>query len=408
MDAGRCGQCPPGRRLAAAALAAALVASGCGSSPTSAILDRFDSGEAGGGLIAVGDSRAAFAARDMLALGGTAADAAVAAALVLAVVDPAAAALGGGGACLVHESATGETRALDFLPATPRLAVPGRPAVPVPGSVRGLFLLARGYGRLQWWELVEPAARLARFGTLVDGRLAADLVTAAETLRGDRSVRAVFFDRGAPRAVGQELSQLALAVTLARLARYGPGDFYAGVVAEGLARGAEAAGMSLARSELAAYQARWHEPARVPDLGVVLETVPLPVAAGGPTASLALADAEGLWVACSLGMGGTFGSGRMAESTGVLFAAVPPPGSSWLGGAVPALVREGDDGAVRAAAAGIGADGPGSLLAAVRDGTVPPPASALVACPRGAGGPGPGCEARTEGRGPDTGASALR
>jgi gamma-glutamyltranspeptidase/glutathione hydrolase len=322
----------------------------------------------------------------------------VAAALVLAVVDPAAAALGGGGACLVHVSASGETRALDFLPAIPPSAA-ARPAVPVPGSVRGLFVLASAYGRLQWWELVEPAARLARYGTLVDGRLAADLVTAAETLRGDRSARAVFFDRGAPRAVGQELSQLALAATLARLARYGPGDFYAGGVAEGLARGAEAAGMSLARSELAAYEARWHEPKRVPDHGVVLETVPLPAAAGGPTTSLAVADAEGLWVACSLGMGGAFGSGRMAENTGVLLAAAPRPGSSWLGGAAPALVREGEAGPVRAAGAGIGGDGPGSLLAAVRDGTGPPPAAALVACPRGTGGPA-GCETRAEMRVP--------
>jgi hypothetical protein len=54
MGRGGCGQCPSRHGLVAA-LVAALVATGCTDSTTSALLDRFGSGEAGGGLIAVAD-----------------------------------------------------------------------------------------------------------------------------------------------------------------------------------------------------------------------------------------------------------------------------------------------------------------------------------------------------------------
>ncbi|MDP6954282.1 MAG: gamma-glutamyltransferase, partial [Alphaproteobacteria bacterium] len=151
----------------------ALGVAGCGGSSDNG----FDAylGGVSEGVVSIADGRAAFAARDILALDGTAADAAVAAAMVLAVVDPAAAGLGGGGACLVHDSVAGQTQALDFRP-----AAGGDPAqVAVPGSVRGLFALSRQYGRLEWWQLLEPAAHLARFGSLVDAGLAGDLLADA-------------------------------------------------------------------------------------------------------------------------------------------------------------------------------------------------------------------------------------
>ncbi len=219
------GQCSPWRHRAAG-FAASLVVAACGNTPPLGAglgIDAF-------GLVAVADDRAAFAARDILALGGSAADAAVAAALVLAVVDPAAASLGGGGACLVRDTFAVETLVLDFLPGTPMAATTGLPAA-VPGSIRGLVALSRRHGRLDWWQLIEPAGRLARFGTLVDGGLAADLATAAR-LRDDRSARHIFFADGKPLATGGELTQLALAATLGRLARNGAGDFYAGGVAQ--------------------------------------------------------------------------------------------------------------------------------------------------------------------------------
>ncbi len=362
----------------AAAVALALAVAGCGGSA-----DNGYGAYAGGapeGLVSIADGRAAFAARDILALDGTAADAAVAAAMVLAVVDPAAAGLGGGGACLVHDSLAGETQVLDFRPVAAAAAGEQAKAM-VPGSVRGLFALSRQYGRLEWWQLVEPAARIARFGSLIDAGLAGDLAAAAERLRGDRSVRAIFFADGAPLTTGSEISQLELSATIGRLARNGAGDFYAGGVAGALSRGAAAAGLALERRDLAGFRAVWRRPeSRQVEALTVESAVAIEQAAAAASVGLTVADAEGLWVACALGMGKPFGSARMAETTGVFLAG--PSAGPWLGGAGPLLLRDGDI-VLGIAAQGAGAALP-ALLAAAKDGGAPVGYGAAVLCPSGA------------------------
>ncbi len=360
-----------------AAGAVALAAAGCGGSSDSAF-DAYVDG-APEGLVSIADGRAAFAARDILALDGTAADAAVAAAMVLAVVDPAAAGIGGGGACLVHDSYAGETRLLDFLPAVPAGEADSGKAM-VPGSVRGLFALSRQYGRLEWWQLLEPAARLARFGSLVDAGLAGDLAAAAPRLREDRSVRAIFFDKGAPLTIGGDISQLELSATLGRLARNGAGDFYAGGVAGTLSRGAAAAGLTLERRDLDGFRAVWRAPeSRQLEALSVESAGPIEQPAAAASVGLTVADADGLWVACALGMGSPFGSARMAETTGVFLAG--PSAGPWLGGAGPVLVREGDI-VLGIAAGGAGAALPG-LAAAAKDGGAPLGYGAAVICTGG-------------------------
>lgn len=370
------GQCSGWRRLAAG-LAASLVVAACG--------DTLPLGAGRGqgqpidalGLVAVTDGRAAFAARDILAIGGSAADAAVAAALVLAVVDPAAASLGGGGACLIRDSIAGETLVLDFLPGTPIAATTGLPAA-VPGSIRGLVALSRRHGRLEWWQLIETAGRLARFGTLVDSGLAADLAATAR-LRDDRSARQIFFPDGAPLATGGELTQLALAAMLGRLARNGAGDFYVGGVAQAVSRGAEAAGMGLARSDLNAYLAEWRTPRQESLDGLAVDAAGALAGGASPaTVGLAVVDADGLWVACTLTMGTPFGSARMAESTGILLAEAGV--TRWLGSAAPLAIRDGDG--IVGIAAGLG-DSLAEVLTAMRGGGVPGISGAAILCPSG-------------------------
>jgi gamma-glutamyltranspeptidase / glutathione hydrolase len=356
----------------------ALLVTGCGGSAGNSFSTYADA--VPDGLVSIADGRAAFAARDILALDGTAADAAVAAAMVLAVVDPAAAGLGGGGACLVHDSFAGETRLLDFLPVAP--AATGSPAkTVVPGSVRGLFTLSRQYGRLEWQQLVEPAARLARFGSLVDAGLAGDLAAAAGRLRGDRSARAIYFADGAPLTTGSDIAQLELSATFARLARNGAGDFYAGGVAAALSHGAVAVGLTLERRDLADFQPVWRAPeSRQVDALTVESAAAIEQPAAVASVGLTVADAEGLWVACALGMGSPFGSGRMAETTGVFLAG--PSAGPWLGGAGPLLLRDGDT-VLGIAAGGAGAALPG-LVAAAKDGDAPLGYGAAVLCPSGA------------------------
>jgi gamma-glutamyltranspeptidase/glutathione hydrolase len=109
-----------------------------------------------GGAIA-DEPLAALAARDVLAAGGSAADAVVAAAFTLAVTLPSSAGIGGGGSCLVWDRMRKAAQLLD-------LAGPEQDPseIAVPGLARLLFALHARFGRTAWGQLVQPAETLAR------------------------------------------------------------------------------------------------------------------------------------------------------------------------------------------------------------------------------------------------------
>jgi gamma-glutamyltranspeptidase/glutathione hydrolase len=65
------------------------------------------------------------AALDILAAGGTAADAAIAATLTISVVEPFSAGIGGGGFAMHFNNATGQMQALDFRETAPAAATKG-------------------------------------------------------------------------------------------------------------------------------------------------------------------------------------------------------------------------------------------------------------------------------------------
>jgi gamma-glutamyltranspeptidase / glutathione hydrolase len=141
--------------------------------------------------VAAGHPATAEAGIEILAEGGTAADAAIAATLASCVAETVMTGLLGGGHAIVWDGR--RARNLDCFVAVPSgqgpplldIDVPfgeetvhyavGPASCAVPGLPAGLDALWREHGRLPWPRLVEPALRLARAGTDLPPRHAACL-----------------------------------------------------------------------------------------------------------------------------------------------------------------------------------------------------------------------------------------
>lgn len=144
--------------------------------------------------------------RDMLASGGTAADAAIAAAFALAVVHPAAVGLGGGGFAIVR-TAPGKATAFEF-----------RGTSAAPGLVAGLAQLHARHGKKAWRDLVAPAVALAREGFTIDRRTAALLGEAKARLAASPTSAATWLVGGAVHDEGAKVTLGALSSTLEKIA----------------------------------------------------------------------------------------------------------------------------------------------------------------------------------------------
>ena len=140
------------------------------------------------GMVVSANPLASEAGVAMLRKGGNAVDAAVATAFAISVVEPFSAGIGGGGFLLLHQSKTGEIKALDFrerapLKATknmyldrqgqvrPKASINGYLAVATPGTVAGLYEVHHRYGKLPWQDVVKPAIALAQSGFILSQRL---------------------------------------------------------------------------------------------------------------------------------------------------------------------------------------------------------------------------------------------
>ncbi len=333
-----------------------------------------------GGVVA-DEPLAALAAREVLATGGTAADAAVTLGFMLTVTLPSRASLGGGGACIAYRPGAGSPghgvpEAVLFTPRAPALTEGDRPAA-VPMMARGLYLLSARYGTKPFDALITPARRAAFSGFSISRALATDLAQVQGPLLADPSAAAVFAPGGRPLGEGSVLVQPDLAATLTQIDAVGVGDMYLGLLAQKLVQssaqaggpfnlgdlrsavprlaepivvkagddqaaflpppadgglGAAAAFLALERNGMVtqhlaelsiAAAADWREhgtdPLKILQAPAVSGTLPaLPA-----STSFAVLDRNGGAVACALTMENLFGTGRIAPGTGILLGASP-------------------------------------------------------------------------------------
>ena len=223
-----------------------------------------------GGVVVAVSAPAAAAGRAVLQQGGNAVDAAVATAFALAVTHPAAGNIGGGGFMLVHPPA-GKPVVFDYRETAPAAAQPtmfkkgdgvyNHRVVGVPGTVRGLALAHREFGKLPWKAVVLPAVALAENGFSLDAHHADSLNRVLAAATGFAELQRVFRAKdGGPWRAGDRLVQPDLARTLRLLAAEGPDAFYRGPIADQIVAEMKAGGGLITKADLAGYEARRREP----------------------------------------------------------------------------------------------------------------------------------------------------
>ena len=238
--------------------------------------------------IAAGHPATAEAGVEILADGGSAADAAVAAVLASCVAETVMTGLLGGGHAVYYDGSTGYARNLDCFCAVPglgaewhdpqlvHLEVPfgaelvhyavGPASCAVPGVPAGLGMLWEEHGLLPWARLFEPALRLARDGVPMPSAHAACL-RMLEPVMTMREGSRIYAPGGTLLRDGELLRQPGLAVALESLAAEGADGAYSGTIGHALLELAGERGGLVTADDLAAYSASWSEPVETTWLG---------------------------------------------------------------------------------------------------------------------------------------------
>lgn len=233
--------------------------------------------EANDWMVAAANPLAAKAGADVLAAGGSAADAMVAVQAVLGLVEPQSSGLGGGAFLVWYDAQSGKLTTLDGretapLDATPRLfqtedgeplkffdAVVGGRSVGTPGTPALMEEAHRRWGRSPWPGLLRPAIDLAEAGFKVSPRLAAMVEQDAERLSRHPRTAEYFLPGGQPLRAGDMRQNRRYGATLRALARDGADAFYTGAIAADIVRAvrrAEGNPGVLSARDLAVYQVK--------------------------------------------------------------------------------------------------------------------------------------------------------
>lgn len=246
-------------------------------------------------MVVTRETHATSAGVAALKAGGNAVDAAVAVGLALAVTHPAAGNIGGGGFMLVR-FADGRTTFIDFRERAPERATRdmyldtagnateesrvGYRAAGVPGTVAGLELAHRKYGRKPWAELATPAVVLAEKGFPVSYRLSESLRNASKLLGRFAESKRIFLKDGRFYEPGEMLVQPELARTLDRIRRQGARGFYEGETARQLAADMEKHGGLITEADLKNYQPVERKPLTGSYRGYGIVSAPPPSSGG--------------------------------------------------------------------------------------------------------------------------------
>src|SRR6202048_3727111 len=224
---------------------------------------------AANGMAATSHPRATLTALDVLRAGGNAADAAIAAVAMQCVVEPQSTGIGGD--CFILYSRQGALPvALNGSGGGPakatgdwyvehgieEIGVQTPHAVTIPGAIDAWCTFNREYGTRTLAELLEPAARAAEGGYVVEARGGADWHNAQQKLR-DPVTAALFLPGGKPPKPGDKMRNAPLAATLRRIGREGREAFYDGAVMREIVGRLNSLGGLRQEEDFAAQRSNW-------------------------------------------------------------------------------------------------------------------------------------------------------
>jgi gamma-glutamyltranspeptidase/glutathione hydrolase len=317
--------------------------------------------------IVADEPTAVLAARDVLAKGGTAADAAAILYFALAATYPSQAGLGSGGVCMVYNPRSGSVETLDFSTVAASVTGPDGEVVAIPSAARGMAWLHARYGVMPWGVLLGQAASIAREGVTTSRAFIEDLKISARQLADDGVALSLFFDRlGDPIGEGIILQQIELGAVLGQIGARGVGFAYRGALANRIVEAAASKNQRISRKDLGNSKPKWSRAIGVPLKGhmiyfpsfgggkvaanmwkalssgstmkgadAVAQSRKIAAAAkvaysglsGGEAAQsgsgFAVVDGAGVAVTCSVGLSKPFGSGRFLPGLGFTLAPAP-------------------------------------------------------------------------------------
>jgi gamma-glutamyltranspeptidase/glutathione hydrolase len=249
--------------------------------------------------VAAANPMAVDAGLEILAAGGTAADAAVAVQAMLGLVESQSSGIGGGAFLLYYDAKTQQITAYDGREAAPaaataslflderaeplsyRDAVLSGRSTGVPGAIAMLGAAQARHGRLAWQKLFDAPIRAAEQGFPVPQRLAR-FAGSTFPQAGEPDVKALFSRAdGTPVQAGDTLKNPAYAATLRLIASQGPRTLLEPPLADDIIRrvGAPPRPGALSRADLRTYQPRIAEPLCGPYL-IYVVCVPPPPSSG--------------------------------------------------------------------------------------------------------------------------------
>ncbi len=144
--------------------------------------------------------------------------------------------------------------------------------VTVPGTVEAWGRLVERFGTLGWAPLMEPAASLAADGYVITDNVSEALKSASGLLGRESAAYKLY----PPMDGGMLLRNPDLAAVLRDIGRHGFNGFYRGEIATAIAAAIERRDGFVTAKDLAAHRSEWVETVRVPYRDVVVHELPPP------------------------------------------------------------------------------------------------------------------------------------